>query len=243
MNEVLIVNPRRRATRNRKGQFVKRVSAGGRARRRNPVAALAVNPRRRRRRNPLALLANPKKKKRRGKWFSVKAHQRNPISHRRRRRNPVSLAAFRPQSIMAQLIPAAIGGAGALALDVALSHIPQPDFLNNAYGKLAIRVFGAVGIGMLAGLVKSNIGRQVTAGALTVVAYNTIRDVVQKVAPQITMGGYMEDSMGYIDPAPRLEGQGMGAYMRASTGAPAMAGMGAYMQPDTSSMGNYGDGM
>ncbi len=236
MNEVLLVNPRR--GRNRKGQFVKRV----RARRRNPIAALAANPRRRRRRNPVAALAiNPRKKSRAksgSKWFSVKAHKRNPI-HRTRRRNPISLGAFRPTSILAQLIPAAVGGAGALALDVALSHVPQPEFLQNPYGKLALRVFGAVGLGMIAGFIKPNIGRQVTAGALTVVAYNTLRDIVQKVAPSITVGGYMDDGLGYTDPAPRLQGQGMGAYM---ANAPAQP-MGAYMQPDASAMGNYGDGM
>lgn len=235
MNEVLVVNPRMK--RNSKGRFVKRV----RARRRNPIAALAANPRRRRRRrNPVAALAVNPRRKRRGKWFAVKAHQRNP-THRRRRRNPVSLSAFRPTSIMGQLIPAAIGGAGALALDIALSKIPQPEFLNNPVGKLGVRVVGAIGLGMLANLLKAGIGRQITAGALTVVAYNTIRDVVQRVAPSITVAGYMDDStMGYIDPAPQLQGTGMGAYMRGATVAQPM---GAYMQPDAAAMGNYGDGM
>lgn len=233
MNHVLVVNPR--PGRNAKGRFVKRVRASSR---RRPTAT-----RRRRRRNPIAALAaNPRKKRaRKSKWFGVKAHQRNPRHHRRaRRRNPISLSAFRPKSILAELIPAAIGGAGAVALDVAISHIPMPEALNNQYAKLAVRIVGAVGLGMLAGMVKKNIGRQVTAGALTVVAYNTIREVVQKVAPQITMAGYMDDQMGYIDPAPHLlEGQGMGAYMNRGAAQP----LGAYMQADPSAMGNYGDGM
>lgn len=222
MNEVLVVNPRR----NRKGQFIKRV----RARRRNPIAA---NPRRRRRNPIAALAANPRRKRHR---------RRNPVAalavnprRKHRRRNPVSLAAFRPTSIIGQLIPAAIGGAGAFALDVALSKIPQPEFLNNPYGRFGMRTVGAIALGMIAGLVKPSIGRQVTAGALTVVAYKTIADVVQKVAP--TVNGYMEDNMGYIDPAPQLAGPGMGAYMQ--RGQP----MGAYMQPDAAAMGNYGDGM
>lgn len=228
MNEVLIVNPRR----NSKGRFVKRV----RARRRNPVAA--ANPRRRhRRRNPVAavatLAANPRRRRRRNPIAALAANPR-----RRRRRNPVSLAAFKPTSILGQLVPAAIGGAGALALDIALSKIPQPEFLNNPAGRFGFRTLGAIALGMVAGFIKPSIGRQVTAGALTVVAYQTIRDVVQKVAPQITINGYMDDNMGYVDPAPRLEGQGMGAYM-----GPRAAPMGAYMNPDATAMGNYGDGM
>lgn len=230
MNELLVVNPRSR--RNAKGQFVKRVRASGRRRK-------TTAHRRHRRRNPIAALAANPRRKRRSKWFKVKAHQRNPIHRRARRRNPVSLAAFRPKSIIAELIPAVIGGAGALALDVALSKIPTPDMLQNPAGKLAIRVLGAIGLGLVAGMVKKNIGRQVTAGALTVVAYNTLRDVVQKVAPSITMNGYIDDSMGYIDPAPQLM-DGMGAYMNRS---PVAQPMGAYMQPDAGAMGNYGDGM
>lgn len=230
MNEVLVVNPRMK--RNRKGQFVRRVHA----RRRNPVAA--ANPRRRRRRNPIgtvaALAANPRRRRRRNPVAALAANPR-----RKRRRNPVSLASFRPTSIFAQLVPAAIGGAGALALDIALSKIPQPAFLDNPAGRFGFRTVGAIALGMIAGFIKPSIGRQVTAGALTVVAYQTIRDVVQKVAPSITVNGYMDDNMGYVDPAPRLEGSGMGAYMNRAAAQP----MGAYMQPDAGAMGNYGDGM
>lgn len=219
--ELLILgNPRRKRrknTRNAKGQFVKR------RRRRNPIAAVAANPRRKRRRNPvgaLAVAANPRRRRR---------HARRVHARRRRRSNPRLLAGFSPRSILNAVIPAAVGGAGAVALDVALSYVPMPAFLQSGPGKMVGRVGGAIALGMLARFV---VGREtankITLGALTVAAYGTIRDfAVQAGVPGLSAYDYSDTSMGYTSPAPMLN-----AYMPGAA-PPSLdtvnAKMGAYM--------------
>lgn len=244
MPEVLVLNPRRR--RNRLGRFVKgarRVNARKR-RRRNPIAALAANPRRRRRRhrNPIALAANPRRRKsRRRNPIALAANprrrrRRNPRASRRRyRRNPSAMGSIKSmlsvRGLTNTLMPAAIGGAGALGVDILLTYIPTaslPEFFNTTAGKFALRVIGAIGLGALAGMVvPRRTAGLITAGALTVTAYGAIKDVVAQNFPQLQGVGpnadYSDLNLGYISPAPRL-----GAYMQRSI--PRSNGVGAYMR-------------
>ncbi len=262
MPEVLVLNPRRR--RNRLGRFVKG-SARKSRRRRNPIAALAANPRRRRRRharvrrrNPIALAANPRRRRRRNPIALAanprrrRRRSRAVRSTRRYRRNPSGFGSIKSmlsvRGLTNTLMPAAIGGAGALGVDLALSYIPGlPEWFNTPTGRIVARVVGAIGVGMLAGMVTNRrTGALVTSGALTVTAYGAIKEFAANNFPQLAgisppaYGDFSDLRIGYIDPAPRL-----GAYMQRS--APRSGGVGAYMRDSLDNVnslsGVTGDGM
>lgn len=240
MEEMLLINPR--AGRNARGQFTKRRrnpkrrrrTTSARRRRRNPIAAIAANPRRRRRRrNPIAAIAaNPRRRRRRNPIALA-----NPRRRRYRHRNPKfgSLtSSLKPRAILAALVPAGIGAGGALALDIAMSYVPLPAQFQTPTWKNVARVLGAI---VLGGIGTAVLGRQkgaqVALGALTVVSYGVLRDVVTQNFPQLTLNGaetydYSDLRLGYINPAPMLK-SGVGAYMPSSMPSPA-PGVGAYMR-------------
>ena len=103
-NEMLLINPRRRR-------------AAPKRRRASP----------KRRRNPVARRASS----RISRAPARRLRRRNPISNfslgrrgsRRRRRNPISLGGLNVKSLMTMLTDAAIGGAGAIAMDVIQGQI------------------------------------------------------------------------------------------------------------------------
>lgn len=235
MEEMLIINPRR--ARNSKGRFTKRrhnarrrrVSA--RKRRRNPIAAIAVNPRRRRRRNPIAAVAavNPRRRRRRNPIAMM-----NPRRRKRRYHNPrgMALGAFKPRAILNAIIPAGVGALGAIGLDIAMSYVPLPAQFQTGIWRNVARIVGAVGLGVVAGMVVGRQkGSQVALGALTVVSYSIVRDVVKEKFPQLNLSGaetydYSDLRIGYINPAAMVTGSGVGAYMNSPV---PNSGVGAYM--------------
>lgn len=210
--QILLINRRRRRRGSRaraaSGRFIRR----GRTRSRR-----AATTRRRRRRNPVGAFMPAVVNRRR--------RRRSIVSRivRRRRRNP-RFGGFTLRGVTRQVIPAAIGGAGALGLDMALAVLPVPDMLKSGPLAILTKIGGAIGLGWLAGMVvgREN-GRLVTTGALTVVAYNVIKGFAQQVAPQLPglsdyedyragMGAFMnrQNALGFVDPAPVL--RGVGAY-------------------------------
>lgn len=247
MPEVLVLNPRGRH-RNRLGRFVKNFRKS-RRRKRNPIAALAANPRRKkyRRRNPIAALAvNPRRKKYRRRPAmgytvgsrKIRRRKLNPRASRRRyRRNPSGVGSLKSmlsiRGLTNTLMPAAIGGAGALGVDLALSYLPTdklPEFFTTTAGKLVLRVVGAIGVGAIAAMfVPRRTAGLITAGALTVTAYGAIKQVAVDNFPQLAgisppaYGDFSDLRLGYVDPAPRL-----GAYMQ--RGVARANGVGAYMR-------------
>lgn len=258
--ELLVIgNPRRRRrARNARGQFVK--GASRRRRRRNPIAA---NPRRRRRRrNPIAAIANPRRRRYR---------RRNPIAianpRRRRRRHHVARVHSRrrrrhnprfplsPRGLMNALIPAGTGALGAIGLEVAMNYVPLPAQFQTPLWKNVARLAGAFGIGYIASyVVGRERAKQVTLGALTVLSYSAIKELIQQNFPQLGLSGAeaydMSDlRLGYTNPAAMLTSarqNGMGAYMRSSMPTPA-PGVGAYMKDSLDTVnslnGVVGDGM
>ncbi len=96
----------------------------------------------------------------------------------RRRKNPVGgIGGF----VKGALIPSAVGGAGALALDLAMNMLPLPATLKTGTMRPVVRVAGAIGLGMLASKVASRqVGGQVAAGALTVTLYDLARSTLAK---------------------------------------------------------------
>lgn len=144
-----------------------------------------------------------------------------------------------------QLVPAAIGGAGAIGVDIGLAYLSPylPAFLQSGWGRIGAQVLASVGIGFAAGkMVDRQTGQAALVGALTITAYSALRQVL---AP--TLGASVKGLSGLADfsdftptswSGGYAVGANMGAYMKpgmgaylTSTNAPPRIGMGAYMNP------------
>jgi hypothetical protein len=216
MQELLLVNPRRRkrraGTRRRRG--ARRMTA-----KQLKYFGPRSNPRRRRRRSGG-----------RRRHMSVGV-ARNPIRrHRRRRsyglrRNPSSIRRFSPRSFMNDtLMPSAIGAMGALGVDIAMVYAAPylPAMLTTGFGASIARLGGAVGVGMLASkTMGKRYGDQVTAGAVTVTLYSLIKSQIVSMGLVPGLSG-----MGWISPA-----------WQVGTG---MHGMGTYVEGMSAYDGGYG---
>lgn len=169
MGSLYLVNPR-----GRKGRFVKSKGRKGRKRRRRakkhgsaPALGAVKHRRRRRRRSSrgLRLLRNPGR---------------------------------RSSGLMGDLAPAAFGAVGAVAVDVAMRFVPTPQTgpLANFAGPL--RTAAKIGLALGAGIavrkaVNKSAGDAVMAGALTVIAYDAVRGLLARFAPNLPLGGLIED--------------------------------------------------
>lgn len=155
----------------------------------------------------------------------IRRRKLNPRSYRRRRhRNPISVS-----GITNQLMPAAYGAAGGIALDVALGYIPLPAMFKTGYAKHATRIAGALGIGMLAKKFLKGKGSAVAAGAMTIAVYGLLKDVIVQFAPSVRgLGDYEEISIDNTADqiGAYLPGSPVGAYLPDGSTAP---GMGAYL--------------
>lgn len=172
---------------------------------------------------------------------------------RRRHRNPRFGMPNMRGIVKGTLMPAAIGASGALALDVAMGYAQPylPAMLQSKWAMLAVKVVGAIGIGMVAGKVLGRErGRVATLGAATVVVYGAAKSALAQALPTVKgLSGYSD----YIDYSMQSRAPGMGFYSPAPTLQPTMgaylpqAGMGAYMKPGLSGVDtNYdwqNDGM
>lgn len=229
-----------------------------------PDPVLIINPRE----------DNPRRKRKRKssrrKSRRSRARRTNPrrgYSRRRfRRRNPRSMSlglgdSLKPMAIVRNvLMPAGIGGAGAVALDVALAYLPVPDMLKTGVPNILTKLVVALGLGFIAGkVVGRDKGRLITLGAVTVMGAQFIRDQAKNFLPDVKgLGGYND----YVDYRLTQDRNGMGAYMASHAGTPlgfispapvlqngsgGMNGLGAYMSPDLvpggAALGDYNDGM
>lgn len=204
---------------------------------------------------PQILVVNPMSKRRRRKnpHSHTRRRVRNVFRHKRhhrrhaRMRNP-----FDTKGLMNALVPSAIGGAGAVGLDIALAYIPLPTSLQTGWGNYLTKIAGSFGIGYLGGMALGREkGHLITAGALTVSLYTIIRALAQqslgttvkglsgladfKDYRRATMGAYMDPAVVVRTPqltrgrpATAIAARPMGAYMARP--------MGAYMR-NRSSMG------
>lgn len=117
---------------------------------------------------------------------------KNPRRKSRARKNPRLGQLFSKANlkshVLEPVVAAGIGGAAAVALDVGLAYLPfgiGDKLKNNALASNAVKLVGAVGLGFIAGKVLGKErGRLVTTGALTVAAYNAIRDGAKQVLPE-----------------------------------------------------------
>lgn len=171
--------------------------------------------------------SNPRKKKRASHKVVKHAapkrrHNPRTVHHRRRRRsNP----RFNVAGLTSQVMPALIGAGGAVAMDVALGYLPLPAMLQSGLPKQGVRVAAAVAVGWGASKVLGKAkGQAIMQGALTIIAYDLVKQLVHKFAPTVPglAGDFEEVSLGYMNPAPLLQDEGgafMGAYMEQGTGA------------------------
>lgn len=195
---------------------------------------LLVNPRRRKRRSRRrhrSRIANPRRHR-------ARARSRGGYRTRRRRlRNPrMRMPSIR--GITGELMPAAIGAGGAMAVDIGRAYFGNylPGFLQAGWGRTLAQLGGALGLGYIAAKVVGRRNAQIaTLGALTVIAYNAIRplvsdaigDKVKGLAGLADFGDYTPAMGAYMNPAPMLTAGGMstpiarrqmGAYMRSGLG-------------------------
>jgi hypothetical protein len=157
---------------------------------------------------------------------SSRPGRKNPIrarsSSRKRRRNPVAAASHAPRrrrfaqdsvnSFFAnRLLPAGVGALGALALDMALPHIPLPASLQTGPMAPIVRIVGAVAIGYAVGMVAGRkFSQEATAGALTVSIYDIAKGYIADQAaasappasPSPGTSAYV-DGLGYYSAARR----------------------------------------
>jgi hypothetical protein len=182
MPQILYVNPqplkgartmaKKRRTAKQKAA-TKRMQAANRARAGRRSAA----PKRRRARrksNPVTPLRNPTRRRARRATAAVR-------TRRRARRSNPSMPGF-VRDAMNALVPSAIGGAGALGVDVAMAVLPLPAMFTTGPAKPVARIAAAVAVGALAGMaVNRRVGSQVMAGGITVVMYDTIKAFAARV--------------------------------------------------------------
>ena len=203
MAEMLLINPRRRKAR-RANPVAKR-----RVRRRNPLAAVA----RRRRRNPMPLVRRA----------------RNPIGLARRRvmrrRNPIG-GRMGYGMLMSAIREAFVGGAGSVAVDLAMGQINKflPATLKTVPGQIgagdAVKALITVTLGHLLARQTRGLSRKMALGALTVQSAQIMKSFIPT-----TM------AMGYMSPARIVNGSNtvgpnMGAY---TSGTPLLN---AYTRPN-----------
>lgn len=226
MAQMLLVNPAKR-------RKARRAPA---KRRRNPIASSSTLSRapRRRRRNPIARVAGVARRRR-----------RNPISAvrrvMRRRRNPISLGGLNAKTLMAMLTDGAIGGGGAVAMDLLMGQL-------NGYLPITFQtVPGLPGVGdaLKAGLTAligvglekqtKGISRKAAEGALAVQAHDLIRTLMPASM-----------AVGYYTPAQLVQGSarvgpirqgvnGVRRYLPAGSKTPLLS---AYMAPGSSPLLN-----
>lgn len=181
------------------------------------------------------MLINPKRRTRK-KTASKKrrAVRRNPVSVaprrkrrsaslavrravRRVRRNPAGLST----GIMGDVMDAAIGAGGAVAVNTVYDMLPLPLTMKTGMGQTIGKAATAVMLGMFGKRILGRTAGKMAAGALTVIAYDVIKGMMP--APGTVAG------MGYMSPAISagyLPQQGMGEYV--DTGV-FSSGMGEYV--------------
>jgi hypothetical protein len=226
---------RRRSSlkRNAKGHFVKRThkAASRRRRRRNPRAVAKRRP-------AMGYTVGSRK---------IRRRKLNPRTRSRRRyhRNPIGLPSL--SGLMAQIVPAAYGAGGAIALNLGLSYLPLPAVLTTGWARHGVRLVGAFGLGVVAKKFLGARGSNVAAGALTVVMYDILKEVLNMAAPSIgsRLGEFEDVSIyenGFIDPASPV--RGLSAYLSGdpdnNNGVDGnLDGMGAFIEGNLDGVSDY----
>lgn len=198
---------------------------------------MLINPRKRRatkkrkiRRNPAAKAAprvaaksNPIRRRRRP---AVAAYR---SIRRRARRNPDG-------RLMGQIMNAAVGGAGAVAVDVIQGYLPLPTALRTGYMPYVVKAGLGFALGAFGRDILGQNAARMGAGAMTVALYGALKQLTAGVLPGASVAsGATVAGLGYGSPTPVLgeyltgpgsRMNGLGAYIT-GTGSPDNMGMSA----------------
>lgn len=175
------------------------------------------------------------------------ASRRRPPQRRRaaargkrvaRRRNPGFKLPRMAGIIDRQIMPALMGGMGAVGNDVLYNFIPFPPMFSVGPMRHVGKAASAIGLAWVSSFfLNKRTADQLGAGALTVVGYNVVRELVQRFAPQIQMGEYLQlgyygagldPNMGeYLQPGMAVvPGSGVGVPPQLAQGSPYLNGLG-----------------
>lgn len=211
MAELLLVNPRKRRA--------KKSARKSRSRRRNPVAAVR---RASRRINPIAAVG--------------RARRRIPIALRgglravgrriRRRRNPIGMGGGSFLRALTTMVKdAAIGGAGAIAVDAAMGQINRflPATLQRTPGRVgvgdAVKLAITVALGRLLAKPTRGLSTKMAQGALTVQMHGIVSSFVPAgFALGYAVPGRVVNASARVGPMRNT--QGMNAYVAANAPSP-----------------------
>lgn len=181
------------------------------------ASLMLVNPRKRRKSS--ATKKRPSSIKRRR---SVAAKP----ARRKYRRNPIGGTGS--TSIMSQVKNAAVGAAGAVAVDVVMSKLPLPVNMQTGIGRSAVQGLVSLGIGMAVAKFGKNkkLGLNLAEGGLTIALHGVMKGAVNKAVPTLNLadsgllgyeldgyelngdllGAEDYDEMGWLSPAPVSNG-------------------------------------
>lgn len=228
MPHVLIVNPAERPSKARKAQRKGKTMAKAK-RSRAQIAAtkklVAMNKARaggkksvsraKPKRSSSRAVAAPAKPKRRTHRITSAAEA--SVAGRKlryRRKNPIG-----GDFIGGTLIPAAVGGASAVGIDVLMGMLPLPVQMKTGPMAPVVRVAAAIGLGFVASKVASKrVADQVAVGAITVTAYQLMRAVAAKMTAGKVPGlaEYVSGDEGYMvvpTVGEYVSGDGVGEYV------------------------------
>ena len=148
---------------------------------------LLANPRKRRAKRKVAAkkVAAPRRRR------SVSVSTTTKVTRRRYKRNPSSRV-----NIVNQVQSAAIGAAGALAVDIAMSKLTMiPVNLRTGVAGSAMQGAVSIAIGMLVGkFANKRIGAQIADGGLTVALHGALKSAV---GPSVGLNGWDNGLLGY----------------------------------------------
>lgn len=150
--------------------------------------AMIVNPHKRGSKKRKAVHHTPKKRRRSGKrkksaGKSVVRYKRNPIN--------IKPKQLMKRAIDQQLKPAAVGAAGALAVDAAFGVAGNylPDVLTTGAGRHLTKGVGAVLLSVIAAnFVKNETANELARGSMTVVLHDAARELIEEKFPGVALG-------------------------------------------------------
>lgn len=141
-------------------------------------------------------------------------------------------------AIQTTVMPAAVGAAGSVGVDILLGYMPLQANLKTGPVKHLVKGAAAIGLGMLVDRmgIKAINGRDVAVGAITVALAGAMRDAVQVAAPNLKLGGN-DDQLFAYDDTQLFGNDDMGSYLTDDS-------MGSYLTDDTmDGIDYYGSGM
>lgn len=199
MSELMLINPRKR--RKARKMTAKQAKYFGKRRKRRASPARAK----------VARVAAPRRRRRRA---AAKSVGRGRVVYARRRRSSrrrskggggLSLRSLtNPSSLMRQIMPAALGAAGALAFDVAYALVPIPATWKAGPLAPITKVAFILGAGVVASMfAPKKLAGEAVAGALLVTAYDFLKTNIRTMAPTLPLSEYVS-GVGYISPAMQI---------------------------------------